>query len=331
MGSKISELRSVISTDNLEEGLIPIVIEDALGNKLNRKFTLLQYWTNVLQRKVADECELHKSTYNFGGSNEGGGEGGGDTPSEDIEALSARVTTVENFIQNLNTNYYPFSSGDNLNNAFVLFRDSTYPTAMAGVQSSLSGLNDDVTNLKEYTDNKFYIEIVDKQNQFIRAYSYSPKEGLKSDISSSSLPNTGVIVLRTDELATAMYHMELITAVRASYDVNSAKYTISIGTLQLSKPTQGTMTNYTGGNITTSIKITPSWDVTSILNDSITLDSGIVGTYNPTWDYPSATDQLIDNRYFTIQLGIGNWRQTYTLSKNTLITGNISTDITAAQ
>jgi len=33
---------------------------------------------------------------------------------------------------------------------------------MAGVQSSLSGLNDDVTNLKEYTDNKFYIEIVDK-------------------------------------------------------------------------------------------------------------------------------------------------------------------------
>jgi len=41
MGSKISELRSVISTDNLEEGLIPIVIEDALGNKLNRKFTLL--------------------------------------------------------------------------------------------------------------------------------------------------------------------------------------------------------------------------------------------------------------------------------------------------
>jgi hypothetical protein len=42
MGSKISELKSVvINTDNFEEGLIPIVIEDALGNKLNKKFTLL--------------------------------------------------------------------------------------------------------------------------------------------------------------------------------------------------------------------------------------------------------------------------------------------------
>jgi hypothetical protein len=135
MGSKVSELNSLTTAEyaKLEEGLIPIVIEDSLGAKHNKKFTLLEYWTEILQAKVAAECEKHKSIYNFGGevidSGEGGttpGEGGGGgQSSEDWIALVTRVSSLETFRDTTAPNtYYLTTSGEALANDYGNFKTS---------------------------------------------------------------------------------------------------------------------------------------------------------------------------------------------------------------
>ena len=337
MGSKVSELNSLTTTEysKLEDGLIPVVIEDSLGAKHNKKFTLLEYWTHILQAKVAAECEKHKSIYNFGGEviDSGGGsssgEEGGGQSSEDWIALTTRVQSLETFRDTTAPNtYYPKSSGDQLSLDFNSFK-TTQETRNANTQTTLTSYATRLGSLESKTQTKLIIKVVDREGNLVRGYSYSPDEGLNSNV--IEFPAGNYIQLRTDELARAMYHLELATAVTAVYSVENGRYAITIGPLQLTTPTSG-VTQYTGGAITDAyIDITPSWDATSVVHQDLALNNGIVGTYNFTWYYPSSTDQLTGSNSFNIQIKIGNWSQTFNLTNNMTITGNISTDITAAQ
>lgn len=338
MGSKVSELNSLTAAEyaKLEEGLIPVVIEDSLGAKHNKKFTLLEYWTEILQAKVAAECEKHKSIYNFGGevidSGEGGttpGEGGGGQSSEDWIALVTRVSSLETFRDTTAPNtYYLKTSGESLANDYSNFKTSQ-STINNNTGTTLTSYQTRIASLESKSTNKLIIKVVDREGNLVKGYSYSPDEGLNSNV--IDFPAGSYIQLRTNELARAMYHLELSTAVTAVYSVQDARYAITIGPLQITTPTSG-ITQYTGGSITDAyIDITPSWDTTSIVHQSLALDQEVVGTYNFTWYYPSNTDQLIGSNSFIIQIKIGNWSQTFNLTNNMTITGNISTDITAAQ
>jgi hypothetical protein len=160
----------------------------------------------------------------------------------------------------------------------------------ASTQTTLTSYDTRLGSLESKTQTKLIIKVVDREGNLVKGYSYSPDEGLNSNV--IEFPAGNYIQLRTDELARAMYHLELATAVTAVYSVENGRYAITIGPLQLTTPTNG-VTQYTGGAITDAyIDITPSWDSTSVVHQDLALNNGIIGTYNFTWYYPSSTDQL---------------------------------------
>lgn len=329
MAQKLSSLdetlTSIADKTVVDAGFIPIVINQN-NQFVNKKISLINYWTYILQAKVAGECERHKSIYNFDGTiiDGGGGSSGSEISDQDLASINSRLQVLEQFKTDVPSTYVGISSFNSL--------QSTVNNNTSGINSlqlSLSNLSNVASDYNTKKLTKLYIKVVDKYGTLVNGYSFDIDNGLSVGV--TTFPATGVIELKTEDVAQAMYHLELSTAVNATYNSNAGKYTITIGQLSISKPSN-TATQYVGGNIgLATMTIDPSWAGAPTLQSNLNLNQNIVGTYNFTFEYESETDELVGDEYFTVTIRIGNWEQTFTLSPNITITGNISTDIITSQ
>lgn len=323
MATKISELPQETDKDKLHNGKIPIVVDGT-----NKSFTLITYWNNKLKALVAEECENHKSIYNFGGGSSGNSNSGSGNSGSNEGGNSGNEGGSEGGNS---------GSGESGGSSEV---------TAAQFEQLANRVTQAEENISTMRSNSLYIKLIDPDDNLVQGYKFNVSEGVSTVV--SNFPASSTIVIRTSEPAEYLYHVNLVAYCSSTYNSSGSTtgYSLTLGQLQITKPSGGTTTyvgNKTSDLQVAQVDIYPSWGSTSahydLLNPAQSGDPQLASgdytnggsSYNFTFFLASNGDNFAGTNYITMRIQIGNWIQQFMITPGMTSGNTIEADITAGQ